>query len=884
MAFRSGQSVAWFPAVTVPDTPYYATGANLGVSETRSCASSQAQRPTSLIDVFRNLLLPASIQEIDFPENPSALFPDSATDSAAEGGERRQASIHSFRSAPRTKQIDANAKQNADQGSVTLFASNASALSRQPAWPFSMPDSQFSITGVNVDSDAGNDVPPKRLRSEGSTGVAQSTRYAADGPAPTLSESAGPAELKARVTTGQAGFVPDNRQERLSIAAIAELTPKPVERSAEGLRHGGEQSIPVLQESQTIAPLSTQAGAIDVVAQATSWGGERGGTPAPNSQGFARGRAVSANSFDGNRDQTTEKTDNSPKPDVPPQLAESVGTAKHLNSPEWSDRPATGSTPSRQIVGVALDPFVQNQSRGSASSSLAIAISPQPDSTAVAGHERTLDWCRTSTSCPAEPVLGKDSATGQFASSQRPSFVASPSSSRVEPTSPQPGSTGSVMQKESLAWSGSPMPRPAESAPGRETALSQFAPGQRPSSAVSLSAPRNGPVSPQPDSNGFVTHQNSSGWSGNYARDSAESERESITAQIRSAQVQVNGAPDRLKAPLVVPASLQTDSGAVANPTDSLQFRGNSDKSDGDTRHEGETGLGRYDRRENVPKPTLTNKPAGGDLIRLDQSGGIANTETAQMTVTAPALTRQNEVQETSRPLTQEASADGAQESTLPAQPSRTSAPISSIEVQVQLQSDSQIGLRFIDRNGHIEVQMKSADQQAAQTLIGGLDGLKSSLAREGWSVESRIPARPTLAAETTPEASAFGKVSAPTSQPAATSLPRLAWVDALSPVEEGHVRGFQEHTDNAQYVRPEPPAPTPLNHRGDSDSSTGQDRSHPDQGGTSERKEEQHSTDHSSRDSEKQGRRPTHNTETWMDSIESLLSQPTPARSSTGA
>jgi hypothetical protein len=179
---------------------------------------------------------------------------------------------------------------------------------------------------------------------------------------------------------------------------------------------------------------------------------------------------------------------------------------------------------------------------------------------------------------------------------------------------------------------------------------------------------------------------------------------------------------------------------------------------------------------------------------------------------------------------------------------------------------------------------MKSADQQTAQTVIDGLDGLKSSLAREGWSVESRIPARPTLAADTTAEASVFGKSSVPTSESPSTSLPRLTWVNAPPPVEEDHVRGFQEHTDNAQYVRSEPPAPTPLNHRGDSDFSTGQDRSHPDQGGTSERKEQQHSTDHSSRDSEKQGRRPTRNTETWMDSIESLLSQPTTARSSTGA
>ena len=941
MILRSGQTVAWFPAVTVPDAPYIATGANLGVGGTCFYASSQAQRPTSMIAVFKNLL-PASIQEVDDPESPAALCSDSATDSAGEGGERQQALIHSFRSASSTRQIDAKTTKNAAEESVSLFASDASALPRQPAWPFSMPDVQPSFTGVRVDSGAGSDMPPKRLRSEGSAGVAQNTDCAADASSPTRAAIAGPAELKVGVTTGQAGFFSDNQQAQLSIAAIGELTPKRVDGSTGRLPHGGEQSTPVLQESQTIALISTQAGTTDVVAQSTLQG-EGAEAPRPISQGLALGRGASANSFDGDRDQNTEKAGNSPKTDFPPQLAESVATAKRQNPADWSDSPAAVSTQSRQVGGVALDPSVQSQSGGSASSSLAIAISPQPDSTDVSGHVLALDWRRSSTAgttgsglgkesepgqiassqspsftaapsssrieptapqpgstgsvtlkeslawfvssttCPADPGLGKESAPDQIASSQSPSFTAAPSSSRIEPTAPQPGSTGSVTLKESLAWSGSPTTRPAEFVRDRAAALSQFAPGQRPSSAVSLSAPSNDPFSPQPDSNGFVSHQNPSDWSGSYAPDSLEWEGANTTAQTPSAQVLVNRAPDRLKAPLVASASLQADSSVLVTPTVTLQFNENPSMSSGSTSGNAEMGLGRYDRREIVQTPALPNKPTGGEHVRVDQSGGIANTGTAQTTVTSTVFATQNEAQEASRPLALDSLADGVQESTLAGQPSRSRA-ISSIEVQVQLQSDSQIGLRFVDRQGHIEVQMKSADQQAAQTLIEGLDGLKSSLAREGWSVESQIPARLNLAAGTTQESNAFVGTSTPNSQSSAASLVKPAWVDGTPSFEESHVHGLQEHTGSAQNVRSEPSASAPLSHRIEWDSSTSQDRSRPEHGGTSGRKEQQHSADHGSRDSEKQGRRPTHNTETWMDSIESLLSQPTPAKSSAGA
>ena len=554
MILRSGQSVAWFPAVTVSDTPYIATGANLGVGGTCFYASSQAQRPTSMIAVFRNLL-PASIQEVDDPESPAALCSDSATDSAGEGGERQQALIHSFRSASSTRQIDAKTTKNSAEESVSLFASDGSALPRQPAWPFSMPDVQPSITGVRVDSGAGRDMPPKRLRSEGSAGVAQNTECAADASSPTRAAIAGPAEWKVGVTTGQAGFFSDNQQAQLSIAAIGELTPKRVDGSTGRLPHGGEQSTPVLQASQTSALVSTQAGTTDVAAQSTLQG-EEGEAPRPISQGLALGRGASANSFNGDWDQTTEKAGNSPRADFPPQLAESVATAKRQDPADWSDSPAAVSTQSRQVAGAALDPSVQSQSGGSASSSLAIAISPQPDITDVSGHVLALDWRRSSTAGLTGSGLGKESAPSQIASSQSPSFTAAPTASRIEPTAPQPGSAGSVTLKESFA---------------------RF---------VSSTYP--------------------------------------------------------------------------ANPR-----LGNA-----------EMGLGRYDRREIVQTPALIDKPTGGEHVHVDQSARIANTGTAQTTMTSTVFAKQDEAQEASRPLALDESADGVQESTLAGQPSPSSAAI----------------------------------------------------------------------------------------------------------------------------------------------------------------------------------------------------------------
>ncbi len=929
--------------MTVPDAPHCATGTNLSLGGTRLHASSQAPGPNSLIGVFKNLLLPASSQQDEVAEGPAAWCPDSAIDSGAEYGEQQQASIQSFRSASTARQIGAKVKQNVAEESVPLSAPHPSALSRQPARLLSRPDSQVSITDARVESGAGGDTRPKRLQTEGSIRVAQSSRCAEDGSSPTPEKPAGPAALEARVTTRQASFLPDNWHEQLPIALLAELTLRPLERLAGGLPHAGKQPTSVLRGSRTIALLSTQSGTADVVAQSTLRRGD-GAAPRPDSQGFAGGRGVSANSFNGNWNQSTETVVNPTKAGSPSQPAESLGTARHLNRPQWSDSPAADSIWSRQVGGVASHPSVQNQSRGSASSSFAVALSPQPDSTAVAGHEHTLDWSVTPTqfsmksglgkesatgqlgagqspgsaaspsSSRREPLspqpgstgpvsqmeslawsgsptvrlaesgLGKESATGQLAAGQSPGSAASPSPSRREPPSPQPGSTGPVSQMESLAWSGSPTVRLAESELGKESATGRLAAGQHPSSAISLGAPRKDQSFSQPDSNDFASHQNCSDLGRNYATDSAERERESTFAQIRYAQARVNGALDQLKAQLVAPASLRTDPSSVVGPTDSLKFTGNPNKSAASTSHDRETELDNDDRREKVQAPRATSKPAGCEPMRMDQSGGIANAGTAQTTATAPILTKQNEVQTTSRPLTQAASSDGTPESTLSAQASRSSTPISSIDVQVQLQSDSQIGLRFFDRQGHVEVQMKSADRQVAQTLIEGLDGLKSSLTREGWSVESRVLTRLPLTADPTPEPSAFARGATLTSQSPSISLPRLAWVDGTPSVEDGHVHGPQDHTDSTQYVRTEPPVTAPLNHRGDADSSSGQGRAHPDQGGASGSNEQQRSPDPGSRDSEKQGRRAARNRETWMESIESLLSQPTSVRFSTGA
>jgi hypothetical protein len=152
--------------------------------------------------------------------------------------------------------------------------------------------------------------------------------------------------------------------------------------------------------------------------------------------------------------------------------------------------------------------------------------------------------------------------------------------------------------------------------------------------------------------------------------------------------------------------------------------------------------------------------------------------------------------------------------------------------LQVRGANEQQVGLRFVERQGHVEIQLKSGDAQAAQTLSDNLAGLKTSLNETGWDVESRFQDRP------------------PSSQNAASA----------------------DQFGSPQALRTEPLSSGQMNRQSGSDSSSGRDQSRPDGEGSSGRNGQQARNDTAGGDAERQGRHSARDSEIWLESMESNL------------
>jgi hypothetical protein len=62
---------------------------------------------------------------------------------------------------------------------------------------------------------------------------------------------------------------------------------------------------------------------------------------------------------------------------------------------------------------------------------------------------------------------------------------------------------------------------------------------------------------------------------------------------------------------------------------------------------------------------------------------------------------------------------------------------IKTLEIRVQSDQATQIGLRFTERQGKVDVQFRSTDDGAVHSMSTGLNGLKTVLGETGWDVES---------------------------------------------------------------------------------------------------------------------------------------------------
>jgi hypothetical protein len=277
-------------------------------------------------------------------------------------------------------------------------------------------------------------------------------------------------------------------------------------------------------------------------------------------------------------------------------------------------------------------------------------------------------------------------------------------------------------------------------------------------------------------------------------------------------------------------------------------------------------------------------RPEQGEAVSTVHPTGTGNGDPSPATAPIAIPPQQSVTQETHMTSDEKAPPSGTQDSIAFMEPSRGSGSISSIELQVQSEGESQVGLRFIERQGRVEVQMKPTSQQTAQVLIGSVDELKNSLAREGWIVEIGIPTHLTLAVGAKPEPAAFNATFTSTNPPPAPSLPPLTGLQDSSPVAEIFIHRPEEPTDTIQSIRTEAPATAPLNQNSNAESSTCQNRSQQEKDGSSDRREQQQSSQDGNTDSERQDRPPARIAGAWLDSIESLLSQPTTLRFPTGA
>lgn len=188
-----------------------------------------------------------------------------------------------------------------------------------------------------------------------------------------------------------------------------------------------------------------------------------------------------------------------------------------------------------------------------------------------------------------------------------------------------------------------------------------------------------------------------------------------------------------------------------------------------------------------------------------------------------------------------------ARETTTIAEPATTVAEkpagssVGTIELQIRSADDSSVGLRFVERQGHVEIQMKSGDRQTAQALSANLAGLTTSLNETGWDVQTHL-------------------------FPAGQTPPKAAL--------DQHMRASADQSGPAQLPRAAVLTTNQTNPQSDSDSSAGQDRSSTGRDDSSGRNGQHGQNASASADSERQGRRSARDSEAWLESMERNLTQ----------
>lgn len=200
---------------------------------------------------------------------------------------------------------------------------------------------------------------------------------------------------------------------------------------------------------------------------------------------------------------------------------------------------------------------------------------------------------------------------------------------------------------------------------------------------------------------------------------------------------------------------------------------------------------------------------------------------------------------------------------------------VGAIELQINSPDQRSVGLRIVERQGRVEIQMKSADQQTARALSENLGALKTSLNETGWDVESRVQTRIAPIGQVAQTAATADRGSVPSAGYQSTNLSaRFSFDSSFTPADRSNSVPLHpmEQVSSAQMSR-----------QSGSDSSASQDHSRPDQSDPSGRNGQQGRNDNASADSGGQGRRSARDSEAWLESMESNLTQSSSVRFTTG-
>ena len=270
---------------------------------------------------------------------------------------------------------------------------------------------------------------------------------------------------------------------------------------------------------------------------------------------------------------------------------------------------------------------------------------------------------------------------------------------------------------------------------------------------------------------------------------------------------------------------------------------------------------------------TESRRPKGiGAPQILDVRGGRESTGAEQNTLAMPFATRQFSAQLTARPEVTASTTPPLLQQVVAELGRHSGSSVESIELQVQIAGESPVGLKFIEKQGCVEIQLKSSDARTSQELADNLADLGSALNDKGWTVDSRIQGRNSILNPGAQDGSAAERGSSLLAGMASSGLVSRTPLNSSTVAGDLPVRDATDHfgTGRPQQVEQFPVGPS--SRRSGSESSVGQDHSRPDRDSSSDRNGQDARSDNAGANSERKGRRSARDSKEWMESLERNL------------